>query len=187
MCVVRSIQPYAAQLVSTGESDADRSERKDRRRADPSVRVEHVSGTVREASITESPLSVDRLLGLVSDPTVGGIAIFVGVIRDHDQDAAVAALDYTHHPAAEHALRRCAERTAEQHDVISVAVQHRIGHLEVGDLAVVVAAGAVHRGEALKACTHLIDTLKAEVPIWKEQRFVSGDTQWVGLPEAGAQ
>jgi len=52
---------------------------------------------------------------------------------------------------------------------------------------VVVAAGAVHRGEALKACTHLIDTLKAEVPIWKEQRLVSGDTQWVGLPEAGAQ
>jgi molybdopterin synthase catalytic subunit len=149
--------------------------------------VEHMSGTVREASITESPLSVDRLLGLVSDPTVGGIAIFVGVIRDHDQDAAVAALDYTHHPAAEHALRRCAERTAEQFDVISVAVQHRVGHLEVGDLAVVVVTGAVHRGEALKACTHLIDTLKAEVPIWKEQRFVSGDTQWVGLPEAGAR
>jgi molybdopterin synthase catalytic subunit len=99
----------------------------------------------------------------------------------------VAALDYTHHPAAEHALRRCAERTAEQFDVISVAVQHRVGHLEVGDLAVVVVTGAVHRGEALKACTHLIDTLKAEVPIWKEQRFVSGDTQWVGLPEAGAQ
>jgi molybdopterin synthase catalytic subunit len=60
-----------------------------------------------------------------------------------------------------------------------------VGHLEVGDVAVVVAVGAVHRGEALAACAHLINTLKAEVPIWKEQHFVSGGTEWVGLPDDG--
>ena len=59
--------------------------------------------------------------------------------------------------------------------------EHRTGHLEVGDLAVVVAVGAVHRGEALAACTELIDVIKAQVPIWKEQEFVSGRTSWVGL------
>jgi molybdopterin synthase catalytic subunit len=69
--------------------------------------------------------------------------------------------------------------------VLAIAVEHRVGHLEVGDIAVVVAVGAVHRGEALAACAHLINTLKAEVPIWKEQHFTSGDSEWVGLPGTG--
>ena len=140
--------------------------------------------TVRAARTTEAPLSVDRLLALVQDRTVGGMALFVGVVRDHDAGAGVASLDYSEHPGAEAALARCAERTAAEHDVVALAVEHRVGHLEVGDLAVVVAVGAVHRGPALAACTHLIDTLKAEVPIWKEQHYVSGGAAWVGLPEA---
>jgi molybdopterin synthase catalytic subunit len=143
-----------------------------------------MTSPVRAAHILEAPLSVDRLLGLVQHPVVGGIALFVGVVRDHDSGAAVVSLDYSQHPTAEALLTRCAEQTAAAHDVVAVAVEHRVGHLEVGDLAVVVAVGAVHRGPALAACAHLINTLKAEVPIWKEQRFVSGTTAWVGLPEA---
>ena len=139
---------------------------------------------VRAARITEAPLSVDRLLGLVQDPSVGGIALFVGVVRDHDSGAAVVSLDYSQHPTAEATLVRCAEAAAAAYDVVTVAVEHRVGHLEVGDLAVVVAVGAVHRGSALAACAALIDQVKAEVPIWKEQRFVAGGTAWVGLPEA---
>ncbi len=138
---------------------------------------------VREASIIDTPLSVDRLLGLVSGPRVGGIAVFIGVVRDHDEGADVDSLDYTEHPTAGAALTGCAERTAAEHDIVALAVQHRVGHLEVGDLAVVIAVGAVHRAAALAACAHLINTLKAEVPIWKEQRFTSGEAHWVGLPE----
>jgi molybdopterin synthase catalytic subunit len=143
---------------------------------------------VRQALVTESPLSVDRLLGLVAGPKVGGIAVFIGTIRDRDANADVSSLDYTQHPTAQTVLARCAAQTAERHDVLTVAVEHRIGHLEVGDLAVVVAVGAVHRGPALAAVTYLINTLKAEVPIWKEEHFVSGATHWVGLaePEAGS-
>ena len=85
-------------------------------------------------------------------------------------------------PSAVDVLTKCAEETADQHDVLAIAVEHRVGHLEVGDIAVIVAVGAVHRGEALAACAHLINTLKAEVPIWKEQHFASGDSEWVGLP-----
>jgi molybdopterin synthase catalytic subunit len=143
-----------------------------------------MTSSVRAARITEAPLSVDRLLQLVQDPTVGGIALFVGVVRDHDSGAAVVSLDYSQHPTAEATLLRCAEAAAAAYDVVAVAVEHRVGHLEVGDLAVVVAVGAVHRGSALAACAALIDQVKAEVPIWKEQRFVSGTTAWVGLPEA---
>ena len=143
-----------------------------------------MTSPVRAARVLDAPLSVDRLVGLVQDPTVGGIALFIGVVRDHDSGASVTSLDYSQHPTAESTLTRCAEETAAEHDVIAVAVEHRVGHLEVGDLAVVVAVGAVHRGPALAACAHLINTLKAEVPIWKEQRFASGTTAWMGLPEA---
>ncbi len=137
---------------------------------------------VRESRVIDTALSVDRMVAAVSDPAVGGIALFIGVVRDSDSDQGVASLDYTQHPSAEQVLRACAERTAEAHDVLAVAVEHRVGHLEVGDLAVVVAVGAVHRGEALAACRQLIDDLKTQVPIWKEQQFTSGVTQWVGLP-----
>jgi molybdopterin synthase catalytic subunit len=135
-----------------------------------------------QVGISEAPLSVDQALRLVSGPAVGGIALFVGTVRDSDGGADVVSLDYTQHPSALDVLTTCAEQTADQHDVLAIGVEHRVGHLEVGDIAVVVAVGAVHRGEALAACAHLINTLKAEVPIWKEQHFASGDSQWVGLP-----
>jgi len=139
--------------------------------------------TIRQVGISESPLDVNQALSLVFGPEIGGIALFVGTVRNRDHDAAVISLDYTQHPSAVDVLTRCAEETADHHDVLAIAVQHRVGHLEVGDIAVVVAVGAVHRGEALAACAHLINTLKAEVPIWKEQHFASGDAEWVGLDD----
>ena len=137
---------------------------------------------VRLAGITDAPLSVDRLVAAVLAPEIGGIAIFLGVVRSSDEGRDVQSLDYSDHPSAAATLAQCAERVAAQHDVIGVAVEHRVGHLEVGDLAVVVVAGAAHRHAALSACTQLIDDIKASVPIWKEQHFSSGASAWVGLP-----
>jgi molybdopterin synthase catalytic subunit len=142
-----------------------------------------MSSAVHEASVSDAPLSVDRLLRLVSGPSIGGIALFVGVVRNVDSGADVVSLDYTGHPSAAAELHRVAQQAAATFDVRSVAVQHRVGHLEVGDLAVVVAVGAVHRRPALDACAWLIDRLKVEVPIWKEQTFTDGVAEWVGLPE----
>jgi molybdopterin synthase catalytic subunit len=142
-----------------------------------------VPSKIRQVGITESPLSVDQALRLVSGPEVGGIALFVGTVRNQDHGSGVLSLDYTQHPSAVDVLQKCAEEAADQHDVVAIAVEHRVGHLEVGDVAVVVAIGAVHRGEALAACSHLINTVKAEVPIWKEQHFSSGNSEWVGLSE----
>lgn len=145
--------------------------------------VPEPSNVVRRARLSAEPLSVDRLLGLVQDRAVGGIGLFVGVVRDHDDDptAEVVTLDYTAHPTAERELIRCVEEVSTRHDVLAVAVEHRTGRLQVGDLAVVVAAGAVHRGAALAATEELIDEIKRRVPIWKEQEFASGHTSWVGL------
>lgn len=143
---------------------------------------------VRVARLLDEPLSVDRLLAQVKDPAVGGIVLFVGAVRDHDRgssaaaDRGVTALDYTAHPLAVTGLLEVAERAARLDGVRAVAVEHRTGHLEVGDLAVVIAVGADHRAEAFAACRQLIDELKSTVPIWKEQTFADGVSEWVGLP-----
>jgi molybdopterin synthase catalytic subunit len=138
---------------------------------------------VRLVDIRETPLSVDEVFQAVQDPAAGGTALFVGTVRDVDPsvdpDATVVRLDYSSHPNAVDKLREVAERVAAESGVIAVAAVHRVGELAVGDAAVVVAAAAGHRAEAFDASRRLIDELKAEVPIWKHEVFVDGETAWV--------
>ena len=130
----------------------------------------------------DAELSVDEVRTAVSDPAAGGIVLFLGAVRDNDADRGVTGLGYSAHPAAEAELRRVAEEVVAKYadDVIAVAAVHRVGQLAVGDLAVVVGVSCGHRAEAFEACHALIDELKATVPIWKEQRFTDGSTEWVG-------
>lgn len=139
-------------------------------------------GTVTLAQIREEALSVDEVLAAVQDPTCGGITLFVGVVRDHDRGQDVASLDYSVHPTAQDRLVEVAALVAERSGAVRLAALHRSGHLEIGDLAVVVAASAAHRDAAFAACRDLIDTLKSEVPIWKHQHLGAGGTEWVGMP-----
>ncbi len=139
-------------------------------------------GVVRLVEIRETPLDVAEVLAAVSDDGAGGVTLFVGVVRDHDEAKAVSHLDYTAHPSALARLRDVVDAVAARHPVASVAAVHRIGHLAIGDLAVVVAASAAHRGEAFDASRDLIDDLKATVPIWKHQGFADGSEEWVGTP-----
>ena len=133
-------------------------------------------------ALRDEPLSVDEVLDTVRHPTCGGIALFVGVVRDHDHGDAVTALDYEAHPSAVESIRRTCDDVLARSDAVRVAAVHRTGALRVGDLAVVVAAAAPHRGQAFDACRDLIDTLKATVPIWKHQSLADGTTEWVGMP-----
>jgi len=137
---------------------------------------------VRLVELRETPLDVAEVLASVEDPTAGGVAVFVGNVRDHDHGASVAGLDYSAHPSALDRLREVSGRIAETYDVRAVAAVHRVGTLAIGDAAVVVAAAADHRGLAFDACRALIDELKATVPIWKHQRFADGTDEWVGTP-----
>ena len=134
---------------------------------------------IRLAELRERPLSVDEVYAAVADPAAGGIAVFVGAVRDHDHGRDVTALSYSAHPSAADQLRKVAEQVAERFDAHAVAAVHRVGDLAIGDLAVVVAVSAGHRGTAFDACRALIDDLKATVPIWKHQRFAGGDSEWV--------
>lgn len=137
---------------------------------------------VRRCGISEQPLSVDRLLDAVRDRRAGALVTFVGVVRDNDGGQPVNSLDYTAHPSALERLSVVIGGVCTRHDVIAIAVEHRIGHLEIGDLAVVIAVSSGHRAEAFEACRDAIDSLKAGVPIWKKQAFGSGEIEWVGLP-----
>ena len=133
-------------------------------------------------ALRDEPLSVDEALDAVRHPSCGGIAVFVGVVRDHDHGDGVTGLDYEAHPEALEALAAACQVVGGRTEAVRVAAVHRVGALRVGDLAVVVAAAAPHRGQALDACRDLIDTLKAQTPIWKHQHLTDGSTEWVGLP-----
>jgi molybdopterin synthase catalytic subunit len=137
---------------------------------------------VRLVEIRETPLDVSEVLTAVSDAAAGGVTLFVGTVRDHDEARSVANLDYSAHPTAVDRLRAVVSAVVERHPVTAVAAVHRVGLLEIGDLAVVVAAAAAHRGQAFDAARELIDDLKATVPIWKHQVFADGQEEWVGTP-----
>lgn len=132
--------------------------------------------------IRDAPLSVDEVIAAVGGPGAGGVVIFIGAVRDTDGGRGVDMLDYSAHPGAADSLAEVAHKVAADVPVLALAAVHRVGSLAVGDLAVVVAAAAAHRGEAFTACRRLIDDLKAGVPIWKHQQFTDGDEEWVGLP-----
>jgi molybdopterin synthase catalytic subunit len=137
---------------------------------------------VRLVGLRAAPLSVDEVLAAVADPGAGGTCVFVGTVRDVDGGREVSELDYTAHPMVLDVLTEVADEVAAAFPVRALAAVHRVGDLAIGDVSVIVAAAAPHRGEAFEACRRLIDELKARVPIWKHQLFADGGEEWVGSP-----
>jgi molybdopterin synthase catalytic subunit len=143
--------------------------------------VETVSaGGARFSAISSNPLSVGTLTDLVAGPGLGGLVTFVGIVRDHDGGREVTRLDYSAHPNAADELARVVAEVGESMPGAALAAVHRVGELRIGDLAVVVAAACPHRAEAFDLARALIDRVKAEVPIWKQQWFSDGTHEWVG-------
>ena len=129
--------------------------------------------------LTESPLDLGELLTSVQSPERGGVASFLGTVRNHHGGREVLGLEYSAYgPMVE---AECARIVAEAESrwQVSVALRHRIGRLEIGDAAVAVAAAAAHRDEAFVACRHVIEELKRRVPIWKREVFADGTVDWV--------
>ncbi|MFC8624119.1 molybdenum cofactor biosynthesis protein MoaE [Streptomyces anulatus] len=135
---------------------------------------------IRLLAVREDPLSLDEVYAAVGDDAAGGIALFVGTVRDHDGGRPVTSLHYSAHPGAGAALRQVAEKVAVDFPVRALAAVHRTGRLAVGEVAVVVAVSCAHRAEAFAACERLVEDLKHEVPVWKHQFFADGDEEWVG-------
>jgi len=132
------------------------------------------------ARISAEPLDPAAVDAAVAGPEHGAVVVFTGVVRDHDGGRSVSALEYQAHPDAERFLRQCCEQVSERTG-LPVAAVHRVGQLTIGDLALVAAVAAPHRAEAFAACAELVERIKADVPIWKRQRFTTGVSEWVGL------
>lgn len=134
--------------------------------------------------LTEDPLDVTRAVADVTDPSCGGIGVFLGVVRDHHEGAAVGSLEYeAWEEQARPALEAVAEGVLDRFGgVRAVHLSHRLGHLEIGEVSVIVAASAPHRAEAIAAAEALIDDLKRTVPIWKREQLVDGSSRWPELP-----
>lgn len=140
------------------------------------------------AIVSDQPLDTAALEDAVVTRHCGAALVFTGVVRDHDPEAegVVASLDYSAHPDAERILGAVVARHARGADdpagEVRIAAAHRVGHLDVGDLALVVAVASAHRAEAFEACRAVVEDIKSEVPIWKRQHTTTGDAHWVGLP-----
>ena len=130
--------------------------------------------------VTAEPLSVDGVLSTVADPGAGGTCVFVGTVRDRSDAGDVTGLRYEAWDAL--AVKRLDELAAEMLEkwpLRRVAIHHRTGDLAVGDASVVIACSAPHRADAFEACRHAIERLKQDVPIWKREALVSGESHWV--------
>ncbi|MDR6985608.1 molybdopterin synthase catalytic subunit [Paenarthrobacter nitroguajacolicus] len=143
---------------------------------------------VVSAVLSAEPISVDQAIAAVESETAGAVVSFSGVVRNHDAGKAVDRLSYSAHPTAHQVMsdvvaQLVAEHSGEADQPVRIWAAHRIGLLEIGDPALVCAVAAAHRGQAFAVCSELVDRVKAQVPIWKEQFFTDGTVEWVGAGE----
>ncbi len=141
---------------------------------------------IRLAEVTATPLDETSLLRLVARPEAGAVTLFVGTVRDHDQQASgeVVGLDYTSHPSAPERLVEivtAALAAADPDGETAIAVAHRTGQLAVGDTAFVVAVSAAHRRRTFEVCELVVEQVKQQLPIWKQQFEADGSYRWSGL------
>ena len=158
---------------------------------------------VVHAVLSAEPISVDQAIAAVESDTAGAVVSFSGVVRNHDGGKPVQRLSYSAHPTAHKVMADvvaalAAEQVAAEREAaggtdgdtaggprqpVRIWAAHRIGMLEIGDPALVCAVSAAHRGQAFEVCSELVDRIKAQVPIWKEQFFTDGTVEWVGAGE----
>jgi len=144
------------------------------------------------AVLSAEPISVDQAIAAVESDTAGAVVSFSGVVRNHDAGKPVSRLSYSAHPTAHQVMADVVAQLAAEHSPaaggaaegpakpVRIWAAHRTGMLEIGDPALVCAVSAAHRGQAFAVCSELVDRIKDQVPIWKEQFFADGTVEWVG-------
>ncbi len=136
--------------------------------------------------VTSSPLTLEGMVELVRADKDGAVDLFVGVVRDHSAGRRVLFLDYEAYPEmAEKVFRQIALEIQERWGTDRVAIHHRIGRLQIGEISVVIAVAAPHRAQAFEACRYAIERIKQVAPIWKKEHFEDGAV-WVEGPSAEA-
>jgi molybdopterin synthase catalytic subunit len=137
------------------------------------------------AFLTPEPIDPGPLFAAVQSPARGGIASFTGIVRDHHDGRGVLRLQYSAYgPMAEAECARIVAE-AEARWPATIALRHRIGSLEVGEIAVAAVAAAGHRAAAFDACRYVVEEVKRRVPIWKQEFYADGSHEWVDPTATG--
>ncbi len=131
-------------------------------------------------SLTHNPIDYHALTESVRSPQSGAVVLFLGTVRELTAGRQTVALDYEGYPEMARAKLEELEQAARSRwPIDKVAIVHRLGHLELGDISVAVAVSCPHRKQAFEAGQFLIDELKVSVPIWKKENWADGSTEWV--------
>ena len=129
--------------------------------------------------ITSKKLNLQECYDFVQDDCCGGIALFVGTVRNKTKEKEVTLLDFsTYKEMAISEIEKIAEKALDQFDILKIAIHHAEGTLKIGDIPVIIAVSSPHRKASFAACQYAIDTLKETVPIWKKEHFADGEV-WV--------
>lgn len=138
-------------------------------------------------SIQKTPLDLTALRADMHDPACGALVIFEGLVRNHHEGRDVTQLHYTNHPVlAQKEGERILAETMEKFPITKAIAIHRIGTLAIGEAAVVTLTSSPHREAAFEANRFLIDSIKAHVPIWKQETYASGEVEWTSpCPNCG--
>jgi molybdopterin synthase catalytic subunit len=130
--------------------------------------------------LTRAAIDYHKLTEEVRRHDCGAVVLFLGTVRDLTGEQVTVALDYDAYPAmAEKKMTEIEQETRARWPVGAMVIEHRLGHLEVGEVSVAVAVSCPHRAQAFEACRHAIDRLKELVPIWKKENWADGTTEWV--------
>lgn len=133
--------------------------------------------------ITFVPLDLADVYAKADDGANGAIVVMSGMVRNTTDGRSVEYLEYqAYEPMALRVFQQIAAEVRQQwNDITHVVIHHRTGKLEIGEISVLIAVGAPHRGEAFAACQYTIDTLKHNVPIWKKEIWQDGSSSWVNI------
>ncbi len=175
--------PALARLPGPAFAVGDRYVRPDHplREGDELTPIPPVSGGSVHVAVVHDPIRVDALLDRVRHPRAGAVVLFLGTVRDHAEGLRVLHLEYeAYEQLAAAEMERIAKEATQRWPLVALAMEHRVGRLQVGEVSVAVAVSAAHRKEAFEAGRFAIDTLKVRVPIWKKEVW-EGGARWVGL------
>lgn len=132
-----------------------------------------------DIQLLPSPLNLEHCNTFVSDPSAGAIVNFIGTVRDETKKQKVVRLEFeAYEKMALSEMKKIADQALEKFEIKKIALHHRIGVLEIGEIPVIISVSSAHRKAAFKACEYIIDTLKQSVPIWKKE-FLENGEYWV--------
>jgi molybdopterin synthase catalytic subunit len=134
----------------------------------------------RAFRITTLPIDPAKVMESVQDDSAGGTVLFVGTVRNVNEGRAVTGLRYeVYEEMAEKKMKEIETQVMDRWPVKRLAMVHRYGDLEVGEVSVAVAVSSEHRGDAFEACRYAIDTIKRSLPLWKKEKEKGGREGWV--------